>query len=401
MRYIDIDPESQPELAEGEPEPTWQTVAEVTGLRSPLFDCLFFAIGYEFGSNVYLIQGDYLSLIDPGNDYLIYMDLFRQGIKPTQIKKVAITHGHQDHCMGIIELVRGYPGYRPELELEVFLHEAAPETFKEMLRELGIKVTELKGGETINLSGFDFLVVQTPGHTIDGISFYQPESKTLFSGDTVLPEAMAEPDEKAGGRFDHYLFALRNLRRLEIDHVMPGHGGIAPLVGRQVLHDTYESIIRRVIDEKTPWLAGAHGLAQRGYLEEALFCTQKALAENPESLPALETQAFLLKDLGRPSEAVAAFDRLLAAKPEHFYARFGKATALMTLEQYDAALQLFDQLLAQQPGNRELLINKGLALYLAGRQDEALEISAFMEAFTSQIKEELQKQASSAPADKP
>ncbi len=87
---------------------------------------------------------------------------------------------------------------------------------------------------------------------------------------------------------------------------------LAPLVGRQVLHDTYESIIRRVIDEKTPWVAGAHGLAQRGYLEEALFCTQKALAENPESQPALETQAFLLKDLGRLPEAIAAFDRLLA-----------------------------------------------------------------------------------------
>ncbi len=133
--------------------------------------------------------------------------------------------------MGVVELVRGYPGYRQELELEVFIHEAGPETFKEMLRELGIKVTELKGGETINLSGFDFLVVQTPGHTIDGISFYQPESKTLFSGDTVLPEAMAEPDEKAGGRFDHYFFALRNLRRLEIDHIMPGHGGIGPAGG--------------------------------------------------------------------------------------------------------------------------------------------------------------------------
>ncbi len=72
----------------------------------------------------------------------------------------------------------------------------------------------------------------------------------------------------------------------------------------------------------------------------------------------------------------------------------------MALEQYDAALQLFDQLLAQQPGNRELLINKGLALYLGGRQEEALEIPAFMEAFTSQIKEELQKKNPSAPTDK-
>lgn len=391
MRYIDIDPETQPELVEGEPEPTWQTVAEVTGLHNPLFDKLMFAIGYEFTCNVYILQGDYLSIIDPGNDYLIYMELFRQGIRPTDIKKIALTHGHQDHCMGVVELFRGYPGYTRELEVEVFLHEAGPDEFKDILRDGGIRFTEIKGGETLNLSGFDFQVIHTPGHTIDGLCFYHPESKTLFSGDTVLPEAMAEIDQTARGRFDHYLFSLRTLRRLDIDHVMPGHGGIAPLVGRRVVQDTYEGLIRKIINEDTPWLAGAHALAQQGLLEEALFCTQKVLAEQPDKLPALETQAFLLKDLGRDEEAIAVFDRLLQVKPDHFFARFGKATALVAVGRHSDAIQIFDQLLALKPHDKELLINKGLALYLAGRQDEALDIPAFSEAFTAHLKEELQK----------
>lgn len=398
MRYIDIDPEKQPELVEGEPEPTWQTVAEVTGLHNPLFDKLLFAIGYEFTSNVYILQGDYLSIIDPGNDYLIYMELFRQGVRPTDIKKVALTHGHQDHCMGVVELFRGYPGYAKDLDVEVIMHEAGPEEFKEVLRDGGIRITEIRGGETINLSGFNLQAIHTPGHTIDGLCFYHPETGTLFTGDTVLPEAIADIDQGARGRFDHYLYSLRTLRRLEVAHVMPGHGGIAPLVGRRVINDTYEGLIRKIINEDTPWQAGASVLAQQGLLEEALFCTQKALAEKPDKLPALEIQAFVLNDLGRYEEAIAAFDRLLAAKPDHFYGRFGKATALMGAGRYDEAVQLFDYLLQLRPHDKELLINKGLALYLGGRQEEALDIPAFSEAFMAQLKEELQKQRPPQPA---
>ena len=277
-----LDENEQSELQEPTPEPTWQTIAEVTGLSNPLFEASLFAVGYDFTSNVYMIRGDYLSIIDPGNDYLIYMELFRQGIKPTDIKKIAVTHGHPDHCMGVMELFRGYPGMARDLDVEVILHQSGPEEFLEILKEAGIRITEVKGGETINLSGFDFEVIHTPGHTIDGVCYYHAPTKTAFTGDTVLPEAMADMDQGGGGRLDHYLYSLRTLRRYDIDHVMPGHGGIAPLVGRRVVRDTYEGLIRKVIDEGTPWMAGAMALAQQGLLEEALFCCHKVLAENPD-----------------------------------------------------------------------------------------------------------------------
>ncbi len=318
MKFADFDENEQSELQEPTPVPTWQTIAEVTGLSNPLFDATLFALGYEFSSNVYLIRGDYLSIIDPGNDYMIYMELFRQGVNPTDIKKVALTHGHQDHCMGVMELFRGYPGYTRDLDVEVILHESGPMEFMEILKEAGIRITEVKGGETINLSGFDFEVIHTPGHTIDGLCYYHAPTKTAFTGDTVLPEAMAEIDQGGGGRLDHYLYSLRTLRKYQIDHVMPGHGGIAPLVGRRVVRDTYEGLIRKVIDEGTPWMAGAMTLAQQGLLEEALFCCHKVLAENPEDSRALENKAFLLKDLGRDAEAVEIFDQVLAKKAGPF-----------------------------------------------------------------------------------
>ncbi len=392
MRFVDINEDDPTQRETGPQEPTWQTVAEVTGLANPLFDATLFAVGYDFSSNVYVLQGEYLSIIDPGNDYLIYMDLFRQGVRLDQIKKVALTHGHPDHCMGVVELFRGYPGLSRGLEVEVVLHEAGPAEYKEILRAGGLKLTEIKGGETINLSGFDFQVIHTPGHTLDGVCYFHAPTQTLFSGDTVLPDAMSEMDQAAGGRMDHYLYGLRQLMKLDIQHVMPGHGGIAPLVGRRVVLDTFESLIRKVVGDDTPWMAAATALANQGLLEEALFCCHKKLAQVPDDLKALETKAYLLNDMGRQAEAVAAFDEVLQRQPEHFYARFGKATALMAMDKYSEALTLYDELLALQPGNKEIQVNKGLALFLSGRQEEALEIPAFQEAFAEKIKEELQKQ---------
>ena len=397
MRFVDLDENELAALQEPPEEPTWQTIAEVTGLSNPLFEASLFAVGYDFTSNVYLIRGDYLSIIDPGNDYLIYMELFRQGIKPTDIKKIAVTHGHPDHCMGVMELFRGYPGMARDLDVEVILHQSGPEEFLEILKEAGIRITEVKGGETINLSGFDFEVIHTPGHTIDGVCYYHAPTKTAFTGDTVLPEAMADMDQGGGGRLDHYLYSLRTLRRYDIDHVMPGHGGIAPLVGRRVVRDTYEGLIRKVIEEGTPWMAGAMALAQQGLLEEALFCCHKVLAENPDDARALENKAFLLKDLGRDAEAVETFNQVLAKKPDYFFALIGKGMALMALEKFAESLEVLDQALLLQPGNKEILINKGLALYLSGRQEEALEIEAFQEAFADKIKEELSKHQSPSP----
>jgi hydroxyacylglutathione hydrolase len=398
MRFVDLDENELSELQEPAQEPTWQTIGEVTGLSNPLFDATLFAIGYDFSSNVYLIRGEYLSIIDPGNDYLIYMELFRQGIKPSDIKKIVITHGHPDHCMGVLELFRGYPGTAQELDVEVFLHESGPEEYLKILEEGGIRATLLKGGEILNLSGFVFEVIHTPGHSIDGVCYYHAPTKTAFTGDTVLPEAMAEIDRGGGGRLDHYLYALRTLRHYQIEHVMPGHGGIAPMLGQRVVRDTYEGLIRKVIGDDTPWMAGAMALAQQGLLEEALFCCHKVLAEKSDNLRALETKAFLLKDLNRADEAIAGFDEVLAHQPDHFFALIGKGTTFMAQENFAEALKVFDQALSLQPGNKEILINKGLALYLSGRQEEAMEIAAFQEAFADKIKEELSKQTSDNPA---
>jgi hypothetical protein len=53
----------------------------------------------QFSSNVYLLRG-IISIIDPGNDYMIYMEPSARA-SILRIEKVALTHG-QDHCMGVM-----------------------------------------------------------------------------------------------------------------------------------------------------------------------------------------------------------------------------------------------------------------------------------------------------------
>jgi glyoxylase-like metal-dependent hydrolase (beta-lactamase superfamily II) len=282
-----------PDLSGSPDEVDWESLAALLKAPYPLFEKTLFLQGYEFSSNIYVITGDYLAIIDPGNDYTAFMELFTLGFKPPDIKKIVLTHGHMDHVGGTIELFRGYRGYQ-NLDLEVILHEAGPLQFKEMAKGLGCRLTEVTGGEILDLSGFEFEVIHTPGHTLDGLCLYHAPSRTLFSGDTVLPHAMAEVDKEGGGRMDHYLFALRTLRKKEIEYVMPGHGGIVDRIGKVVMRP--EGLIKSRGAED-PWLEGPRPGAA-GLLEEGL-CSDQTWPRAGKT-PGPGNQSFSVKRSGTP-----------------------------------------------------------------------------------------------------
>jgi tetratricopeptide (TPR) repeat protein len=210
----------------------------------------------------------------------------------------------------------------------------------------------------------------------------------------ALPHAVGAPDPYAGGRLDHYLFGLKALLKRDIENVLPGHSLPVAPGGRKVIEETYESVMMKIIGvepQTTTWIAGATALAQRGLLEEAVFCCDKEMARNPEHLRALELKGSCLNDLGRNNEAVDVFDKILAQKSDHVFALTGKGCALMGLGQYVESLSCFDSALKRQPNMKETLIYKGMALYFSGRHEEAMDIEAFRTEFVGRFKEELRK----------
>ncbi len=383
------------------PRPGWQVLAKVLNTTAAFFEKILFVPGYEFCANIYAMTGDHLTLVDPGNDYTAFMELWKLRFKPADIKKIVLTHGHLDHALGAFELLRAYPRILETGGFELILHEAGPREFKEAARQFGLLVTEVKGGESLALSGFEWEVIHTPGHTVDGICLYHAPTKTAITGDTVLPHAMAGPDKSAGGRLDYYLFSVKQLLKRDIENILPGHGVPVAFAGRRVLEETYESLIMKIIgvEDKTPWMAGATALVQQGLLEEAVFCCDKEVACHPENLRALQLKAFCLSDLGRFDEALETLDQLGQRRPpgsDDVYALIGKGYALMGLGRYDESVKFFDEALRIKPGAKDALMYKGMALYLAGNYEEAMEIEHFRAEFVERFKEELLKK-NSAP----
>jgi glyoxylase-like metal-dependent hydrolase (beta-lactamase superfamily II) len=386
-------------LADQDPQhPGWLTLAEVFNSSDPFFEKFSYLLGYDYSSNVYVIKGDYLTIVDPGNDYTGFMDLFKLGYRPEDIKKIVLTHGHRDHCMGAFELLRAYPDLAESGGFELILHKDSPAELKEVVQKFGCRVTELQGGEILDLDGDAWEVIYTPGHTIDGLSFYHAPSQTAFTGDMAVPHAMAEVDANAGGRLDHYLYGIKALLKKDIANLLPGHGLPVVSIGNRVVEQTYESLMLKIIgvEKQIPWLDGAKALVSKGLLEEAVFCCDRELTRQPDNLTAMQLKAYCLTDMGRCEESIALLDRVLTREGDNVYALTARGHALLGLGRYPDSFEYFDRALKIDPNFQDAQVYKGMGLYLSGRYDEALDIDTFRTAFSQQMREEILKKTQSA-----
>ncbi|MEJ5300039.1 MAG: MBL fold metallo-hydrolase [Thermodesulforhabdaceae bacterium] len=378
----------------------WVRLSEKLSNNHSFFKNLFFWEGFDISCNIYLLVTPEESLIiDPGNDYTAFYDLFSpdsQIIPPKKIKKVLLTHGHSEHALGLFELLRSYPSLRlPGEGVEIYLHESAPETLKELAEKLGCKLNFVQNGDIITAGEYSLSVIHTPGHTTDSLCFWHDETKSLFSGDTVLPFAVASPDPVAGGRIDYHLFSMRILRKMEVHNLLPGHGDIVTGEAKLVLDGNYAGLIKKIVGLQCPWLEASQSLMQKGYMEEAIFCCDKILEEDPNHPTALYFKACCLNDTSRFDEALKVLEHLKSTNSQMIHNPLYLITygcALMGLGQYSEAITRFDEAHRIAPSIENALIYKGLAFYLSGQVDEAMNIEIFKNAFVGHLKEELIKQ---------
>jgi glyoxylase-like metal-dependent hydrolase (beta-lactamase superfamily II) len=380
----------------------WQPLSPVSRGGDRLLEKTLFWEGYDSSSNIYAIAGDSLAIIDPGNDYLALRELFLMGYKPSDVKKILLTHGHIEHVMGVFELFQ-YPSFADSAELEIVFHQSGPVGFQEFLKEAAEKfpcsltLTKVQGGESLDLGGHVFEVIHTPGHTMDSICLYHAPSGSLFSGDTVLPHAVASPDPAAGGKAEYHLFSMKRLMRMKIDNLLPGHGPTVAAGSRQVLEGSYAGILKKMAGLETPWIEAATDFAKKGYLEESLFCCEKERELHPENGKCLELKATCLNDLGRFDEAIGIFEQVLETGNHPTFALLGRGYALMGLGKYQESLALFDELLRKDPDSKPALLYKGMALYLSGRYDEAMQVEHFEKEFLERFRSSLERNGLPAP----
>jgi glyoxylase-like metal-dependent hydrolase (beta-lactamase superfamily II) len=125
-------------------------------------------------------------------------------------------------------------------------------------------VTEIHGGDILNLGEFEFEVVHTPGHSPGHISLYARDQRLMLPGDMV-GKSPAWYVPSSGGVIG-YLESLNKLQVLEADILLPAHG---PVIY------TAEQAIRRIREKL---------LSRDAVLKEALRAGDKSHLELNKAL---------------------------------------------------------------------------------------------------------------------
>jgi glyoxylase-like metal-dependent hydrolase (beta-lactamase superfamily II) len=88
-----------------------------------------------------------------------------------------------------------------------------------------LPLTLLKEGDKIEIAGYSFICIETPGHTRGHLCLYEPAKKIFFSGDhileTITPNIAlwSEGDDP----LKNYLQSLDKVSKYDVAHVLPGH----------------------------------------------------------------------------------------------------------------------------------------------------------------------------------
>jgi glyoxylase-like metal-dependent hydrolase (beta-lactamase superfamily II) len=181
--------------------------------------------------NCFIVAGKKCAIIDAGNPRLV-LDKVR-GLS-IGIDYLLTTHYHHDHVSGLGFL-------RDALGGVVAVHEADASALEEgdtsqvlsyLFDQTCPRVSvdwRLKDGDVVDLGGLVLEVIHTPGHTAGCVCFYEPSSKSLFSGDTVFDGCVGRTDF-AGGSDGELKESVEKLVKLYkergVEAVYPGHGPI-------------------------------------------------------------------------------------------------------------------------------------------------------------------------------
>jgi glyoxylase-like metal-dependent hydrolase (beta-lactamase superfamily II) len=254
-----------------------------------------FAVGRV---NVYLIEDEPLTLVDTGPNSGTSFDVLQRGIADLghaleDIELVVLTHQHIDH-LGLVPLVVDRSGaevaaidvavpfvanYSEEAQADddfardVMLRHGISEDVAAALQSVslafrgwgaGVEVTRpLSDGEALAFRDRTLHVHHRPGHSPTDTVFHDRERRVLISGDHLLGHIssnplITRPRDGSVGRpqaLVQYLDSLAATREMDVELVLPGHGGLVTghrelIDKRFTLHRRRAEKIRRMLEER-------------------------------------------------------------------------------------------------------------------------------------------------------
>jgi hydroxyacylglutathione hydrolase len=175
-------------------------------------------------------QSDRTLIVDPGEDAAKILGAIEQiGLT---VEAILVTHCHFDHIGAVAPVAKatGASVYISEIEAPVLadIMRWVPPGFGPF--ESYEAEHLLKGGEKLELAGFDIDVLFTPGHSPGHLTYSVPDERAIFSGDVLFQSSVGRTD-LPGGDWGTLLSSIGKLvDALPAETaVYPGHMGITTL----------------------------------------------------------------------------------------------------------------------------------------------------------------------------
>lgn len=207
-----------------------------------------FNVGAVRGSEAFLlITDDSTALIDSGfafcaDEMIKNIEMHLNGRK---LENILLTHSHYDHASGVPYCREKWPDvkvYGAAYAKRVFERAGALKTIREMndnaaatfgcneYRKIdtGLSIDiPVSDGDEIDIGNMKFRVIETPGHTMDCISFWSEEEKLLISSETIgyplLPHKVS-PTFLVG--YQSSIDSVRKLKGLGAKKQLISHMGV-------------------------------------------------------------------------------------------------------------------------------------------------------------------------------
>ncbi|MBQ8543857.1 MAG: MBL fold metallo-hydrolase [Alistipes sp.] len=197
--------------------------------------------------NTYVVWDETLeaAVIDAGNMGERENEILAKFISDNGLKPVLAlnTHGHFDHLLGVNFLREKYGAKLAMSSKDDFLLKNASvsaELFGVRAGDLPEAIDiDLEGQESISFGATTLKIISVPGHTPGHVAFYEPQSKVLFTGDTLFRESIGRTDLPGGD----YSWIMRSI----IDNILPlgdevniypGHGDVSDL-GHESMYNPF------------------------------------------------------------------------------------------------------------------------------------------------------------------
>ena len=189
-------------------------------------------VGGLLESNGYVLykeKGGDCFIIDPGYEYKVFINFMDEnGLSP---EGIFLTHCHYDHVGAVKRIIA-------ERDCPVYMHTADCDSYG------GRVDVYMEDGDVYTLVGEDMHVISTPGHTEGSVCFYLPESRMMFTGDTVFDVDLGRTDLEGGSDEEMIATILDIVSKWDNDiYIYPGHGDGCTVKKMKEMNTEYRYII--------------------------------------------------------------------------------------------------------------------------------------------------------------